>query len=166
MIIKEIIQRRSVREFKKIPVPDEIILELIKAAQFAPTSRDNRSVEFIIIKSKATREKIFQLAIPEQEFVKQAPLLVVPVTNPTKTNQPVQDLSIASENIFLQATSLGLGSVWKNMKPPVAVEIKKLFGIPEQYLIINVIPLGYPKETPPPHTDEDFDEERIHNEKW
>jgi nitroreductase len=166
MIIKEIVQRRSVREFKTTPVPDEIISEIINAAQFAPTARNNHSVEFIIIKKQATKEKIFKLAIPEQKFVKQAPILIVPVTNPAKTNQPVQDLSVASENVFLQATSLGLGSVWKNLKPAVANEIKKILGIPDDYLIINVIPLGYPKETPPPHTDEDFDEEKIHNEKW
>lgn len=166
MIIKEIIQRRSVRKFNTTPVPDEIISEIIKAAQFAPTSRDNRSVEFIIIKEQATKEKILKIAIPEQSFIKEAPVLIVPVTNPAKTNQPIQDLSLASGNIFLQATSLGMGSVWKNLKPPVANEIKKILGVPDDHLIINVIPLGYPKETPPPHTDENFDEERIHNEKW
>lgn len=166
MIIKEIQNRRSVREFKTTPAPDEIISEIIKAAQFAPTSRDNRSVEFIIIKAQATKEKIFKTALPEQLFIKEAPVLIIPVTNPKKTNQPVQDLSLASGNIFLQATSLGMGSVWKNLKLPVADKIKKILGIPHDYLIINVIPLGYPKKTPPPHTDEDFDKVKIHNEKW
>jgi len=166
MIIKEIIKRRSVREFKTNLIPDEIISEIIKAAQFAPTSRNNRAVEFIIIKSKTTKEKIFKTAIPEQKFVKEAPILIVPVTNPVKTNQPVQDLSLASGNIFLQATALELGSVWKNLKAPVAEEIKKLLGIPEQYLVINVIHLGYSKKILPPHTDDDFDKKRIHHEKW
>jgi len=166
MVLKEIINRRSVREFKPDPVPDAAIQEIIKAAQYAPTSRNNRSVEFIIIKEQITKEKIFKLAVPEQPFIKEAPILIVPVTNPAKTNQPVQDLSLATQNIFLQATALKLGSVWKNLKPPVAGEIKKLLSIPEQYLIINIIPLGYPKEPITPHTEDEFEPKKIHHERW
>lgn len=166
MILKAIQHRRSVREFKPDPVPEDIVQELIKAAQFAPTSKANRAMEFVVIKDMEVRRELYKLAKPKQEFVKAAPLLIVPATNPEETGQPVPDLSLATENIFLQATELGLGSVWKNLKPPEAAGIKKFLKIPANMMIINIICLGYPAEMPAPHTDEDFETNKIHPEKW
>jgi nitroreductase len=166
MIVKEIINRRSVREFKSKNVPQEYIIEIIKAGQFAPTARHNQAVEFIVVKNQETKNKIFEIV--DQNFVKEAPVLIIPVTDTTKTNCPVQDLSVASENMFLQATTLGLGTVWKALKPEFnePKKIKKLLGIPEQYMAINIIPVGYPKKEPEPHTDKNFDNKKIHQERW
>lgn len=166
MIIKEISNRRSVREYRLEEVPEKYIMEIIKAGQFAPTARHNQAVEFIIIRNQETKDKIF--GIVSQEFVKRAKVLIIPVTDTTKTNCPVQDLSVASENMFLQATALGLGTVWKNLKQEFAEDekIKEIIGIPEQYKVINIIPLGYPKIKPEPHSDSDFEGNKIHKERW
>lgn len=166
MIIKEILNRRSVREYQEKDVLEEDITEIIKAGQFAPTASNNRAIEFIIIRDQQTKDKIFEIA--GQEFLKEAPVLIIPVSDTTQTNCSVQDLSVASENMFLQATALGLGTVWKDLKTEYMEEgkIKKLLGIPEQYMAINIIPVGYPKEKPIPHTDKDFNAQKIHHEKW
>jgi len=166
MIIKEILNRRSVREYKEKAVLEEDITEIIKAGQFAPTASNNQAVEFLVIRDQQTKDKIFEIV--GQEFIKEASVLIIPVSNTTQTNCPVQDLSIASENMFLQATALGLGTVWKALKAEDAEEekIKKLLGIPEQYMAINIIPVGYPKEKTIPHPDEDFNAQKIHHEKW
>jgi len=166
MIIKEILNRRSVREYQEKDVSKEDIDEIIKAGQFAPTASNNRAIEFIVIRDQQTKDKIFEIV--SQEFVKEAPVLIISVSDTTQTNCPVQDLSVASENMFLQATALGLGTVWKNFEAEHTEEekIKKLLGIPEQYKAINIIPVGYPKEKLIPHTDEDFNAQKIHQEKW
>ncbi len=165
MIIKEILNRRSVREYKDKEVSDKYITEIIKAGQFAPTARNNRAVEFIVVKNQKTKNAIFEIV--GQEFVKTAVALIVPASDTTKsTNLAIQDLSLASENMFLQATALGLGTVWKNIRPEWEEEVKKLLGIPEKYKVINIIPLGYPKEKPIFHSDKDFDAKKIHQGKW
>jgi len=164
MVLKEIINRRSVREFKAEEVPEKLIEELIKAAQFAPTSRNNRATEFIVIRNSETKNKLFEIV--GQEFVKNAPVLIVVVTDATKTNQPFQDLSLASQNIFLQATALGLGTVWKNVREEWKNSIIQLLGIPSNYTLVNIIPVGFPKAKSQPHTDSDFNKKRIHEEKW
>jgi len=166
MIIKEILNRRSVREYEEKDVSEEDIIEIIKAGQFAPTASNNQAVEFIVLRDQQTKEKIFEIV--GQEFIKEAAILIIPVSDTTQTNCPVQDLSVASENMFLQATALGLGTVWKALKEENAEEkkIKKLLGIPEQYMAINIIPVGYPKEKPIPHPDKDFKAKKIHHEKW
>ncbi len=164
MIIKEILNRRSVREYKPEAIPREYIVEIIKAGQFAPTASNNRAVEFIVIKNQKTKDDIFEIV--GQEFIKEAKVLIVPVIDITKTPCPVQDLSVASENMFLQATALGLGTVWRNLKPELEEKVKKLLGIPQRYKTINIIPVSFPKEKPKPHDDKDFVEKKIHKEKW
>lgn len=164
MIIKEILNRRAVREYQSKEISQKDIIEIIKAGQFAPTAHNNRTVEFIVIKNQETKDKICEIVV--QEFVKNAAVLIVPIIDATKSVLPVQDLSVASENMFLQATALGLGTVWKNLSPEVAEKIKELLLIPEQFKIINIIPVGYPKNKPTPHADKDFDEKKIHEEQW
>jgi nitroreductase len=165
MIIKEIVNRRSVREYDPRPVSQEHIIEIIKAGQFAPTARNNRAVEFITIENQETKDKIF--GIVGQEFVRQAPVLIIPTIDLEKTVCPIEDLSVASENMLLQATSLELGSVWKAVKTADEEKgIKQLLNIPQSYKIINLIPIGYWQIKPEFHSDQDFDQKRIYSEKW
>lgn len=168
MTIETIRNRRSVREYKSNPVANEDITEIIKAAQFAPAAHDVRAIEFVVIKDEKTKEQLFEItsAWLSQEFLKNAPVLLIPAADTKKSVLPVQDLSVASENIFLEAASRELGTVWKNVPSDHAPKIKKLLGIPENYTLINIIPIGYPKITPEPKSDSDFDPGKIHLEKW
>lgn len=101
MVLEEIKNRRSVRKYKVDQVKNEDLLEIIKAAQFAPTSRGNRAVEFIVIRDQATKEELYKLAEPRQDFLKQAPVLIIPVIDSEKSRLPQIDLALATENIFL-----------------------------------------------------------------
>ncbi|MFH0897750.1 MAG: nitroreductase family protein [Candidatus Bathyarchaeota archaeon] len=166
MVIKEIAERRSVRDFKTDMVSEENIIEIVKAAQFAPTSTNNKSVEFVIVKNQEMKSKICDAAIPKQQFVNEAPVLIIPAIDTKKSVLPFQDLSIASENIFIQASEFGLGSVWKNLTLDQADRIKRMLNIPESYLMINIIPIGYPKNKTEPHDEADFSKNKIHYEKW
>jgi nitroreductase len=166
MVIKEIINRRSVREYAPKIVSDDDILEIIKAGQFAPSAHHNMVVEFIIIRAQETKDKIFEICREFQDFVKKAPVLIILVTDKKKSVLTVQDLSVVSENMFLQATALGLGTVWKNLQPDWAKKILAFLNVPKNYIAINMIPVGYPAKKTEPHIDKDFGSEKIHQEKW
>ena len=164
MVIREIINRRSVRNYKKKEVSDKDLLEIIKAAQFAPTAHNNRSVEFIIIKNQNLKNKIYEIV--GQEFVKKAPVLIVPTIDTEKTKWPTQDLSLATGNIFLQAEALGLGTVWKNLNLKVRPLVIKLLRLPKNYAVINLIPVGYPSVKKRPHDNRDFKKKKIYYEQY
>ncbi len=164
MVIEVIKNRRSVRNYKSNEIPEEYINEIIKAGQFAPSACNNRAVEFIVIKDQKIKNNIFKIV--GQRFIKEAPVLIIPATDTTKTNFPIEDLSVASENMLLQATALGLGTVWKAVSGIWEEKIKELLGVPQEYKIINVIPLGRPKEKIFPHSEADFNPHKIHKEKW
>ncbi len=163
MIISSIIRRRSFRTYKDSPVSNEAIDEVIKAAQFAPTAHGKRAIEFVVIRDQKIKDAIF--AVVDQVYIKEAPVLIVPVASDQAT-LPVQDLSIASAHIFLQATELGLGSVWKNLTPVWEEKVKEVLGVPQNFRMIDIIPLGFPAEEKPEHSDEEFKIEKIHQERW
>lgn len=163
-MIEEIKKRRSIRKYQSKEVDKKDILEIIKAAQFAPNGRHKKAWEFIIVQDKNVKKKIFETL--DDDFILKAPVLIVPIMDAQKTDLFIQDLSLASGYIFLQAVSFGLGTVWKNIDPENAQIIKKILNIPENFLLINIIPLGYPDENIPEHNDNDFEPEKIHWEGW
>lgn len=166
MILEAISNRRACRKFLSDPVPHDLIEELIKAAQFAPTAHNRRAVEFIIVTDQKMKQAIHDALVP-QDFVWQAPVLIVPVTDTKIASKPKEDLALASENVWLQATNAKLGCVWKHVHEGEEQEkLRAILGIPEHFLVINVIPIGYPAQMPPPHTDAEFDAKKIHRERW
>jgi nitroreductase len=164
-MLEEIVKRRAVRKYKINSVKKEDIIEIIKAAQFAPNAKGKRSWEFLVIQDKKLKEKIYNVLTP-QDFIKEVPIIIVPVVNKEITIAPIQDLSVATENMLLQATNLGLASVWKNIMPERQDEIKKILGIPDNYMVINMIPVGYADEEVDPHSEKDFEENKIHWGEW
>ncbi|MGD0328680.1 MAG: nitroreductase family protein [Minisyncoccia bacterium] len=164
MIVKEILNRRAVREYKSDDVSNELITEIIKAGQFAPNGRNIKANEFIVVRNAETKRKIFNVV--GQDYVKDAPVLVIPVSDTTKTDLNMQDLALASGFMFLEAAALGLGTVWKNIKPEWEEDVRKILNIPPKFKAINIIPVGFPKEKIEPHGDSEFSEMKIHRESW
>ena len=54
------------------------------------------------------------------------------------------DCSIAMSFMMLEATELGLGSVWMGHFDADAV--KKAIGVPEEYILAAIMPVGYPAD--------------------
>lgn len=168
MILKEILNRRTVRDYKSDEVPEEYIMEIIKAAWFAPSGRGTHALEFMVIKNQETKEKIFEIV--GQDFIRQAPVLLILLFDTSKVENGLPelsayDLSVATENAFLQATALGLGTVWKHLGNKEE-NIKELLDIPDNYKAINIIPIGFSKNNPEAHHETEFSENKIHNERW
>ena len=52
--------RRSFRNFKTDPVPDEYVDKIIEAARFAPSAANSQPWEFIVVKDSETKDKIVE----------------------------------------------------------------------------------------------------------
>jgi nitroreductase len=168
MINKAILNRRSIRNFSDREVLDKDLKEIIKSGQFAPTGMNNRSWEFIVVRDTELKEKLYELTstMYRQDSIRNAPVVLIPVIDANKSTTPIQDLSTVSENIFIQVAELGLGSFWKNVLPGEVGGIREAFGIPENFTLINIIPIGHPVVEVTPHADDKFNESVIHFEKW
>ncbi|MFH1445336.1 MAG: nitroreductase family protein [Nanoarchaeota archaeon] len=158
MKVKDAIeQRKSIRKYSDKQIPEEIIKELLIAAQKAPSAKNVQSHKYFIVKNKDVIEKLKKEKAFEQPYVYDAPLIVVCCANPqlypkmesadsSSDEYALIDLSIAASFMVLRAVELGLGSVFVAWVYPD--KIRKVLGIPEEYIIPFVLPIGYPAENP------------------
>ena len=69
----------------------------------------------------------------------------------------IQDCSAATENILLQATDLGLGSLWCGVHPQKRAEqnLSKILCLDDKCVPLNIIYIGYPNENKEPRDQYD-----------
>ena len=146
--------RRSIRKFRTDkPVTKEQLKALLEAAMLAPSACNSRPWEFIAITRRETLNEITKIH-PYAKMLETAPAAIVVVAIPQEEAKPEgyfpQDCGAATENILLQAVSLGLGTCWCGVYPREdrVAGFRKLFGIKEPKIPFNVIAIGYPDETP------------------
>ncbi len=58
------------------------------------------------------------------------------------------DVGIAVEHIVLVATALGLGTCWVQFFDPK--EMAKVLGLPDDFVVVALLTVGYPAEHPVP----------------
>ncbi len=153
-LIEAIKTRRSIRSFKKDPVPDELIQQIIEAGAFAPSSHDTRPWEFIIIKDKTTIEKLSR-AHEWSAHLKGAPVVIVACGNLKRRDHVfpcMVSVALAVENMLLTITSLGLGTCWTYIHnpelPQAEKNAKEILDLPDHILPLCMLPIGYPEQFP------------------
>ncbi|MCF0227134.1 MAG: nitroreductase family protein [Methanobrevibacter sp.] len=162
-----IFKRASVREFSDKELNISKVENLIKAGMQAPSACNSQPWEFLIVVDEDDKKAVSEMS-PYAKPAAKAQKLIITMANSdkfkkTKTDKWFpQDLSACTENILLQATIEGIGSVWLGFYPSEerVKKLKEYFGIPENVIPFSVIALGYPKEKPVPRKN--FKAEKIH----
>ena len=164
-IYNKIISRRTIRKFKQIYIPIDILKKLANAGRLAPSAGNLQPLEYFIVTDKSMKVKIFSTlswAIyikPEgnpQKGEEPAAYIIIIVNNKIANNAYFKyDVGASVENITISALEEGIGCCWiasfnKN-------KLSKILKIPENFSIDYVIALGYPLENP---TFEDIEKDR------
>ncbi|MCL2214327.1 MAG: nitroreductase family protein [Treponema sp.] len=145
--------RRSIRKYnpgKK--VTKEQINQLLEAAMLSPSACNSRPWEFIAVTNRGILDEITRIH-PYAQMCKTAAAAVIVVAVP-QTGTPegyfAQDCAAATENILIEAVSLGLGTCWCGVYPrEERIEpFRALFKIAEPKIPFNVIAVGFPDEMP------------------
>jgi nitroreductase len=168
--MNEIFNRRSIRRYKDTPLSADQVDLLMKAAMCAPSARNIRPWEFIFIDDRSILERIAEVH-PFAKMLHTAPCAIIVCALPDKSPGVSdvyfpQDCAAATENILLQACSMGLGSVWCGVYPRQErlSGISAVLQLPSDVIPFNVIAIGYADEIPRPM--EKFDSKIIHHNKW
>jgi nitroreductase len=174
-VLKNIYDRRSVRSYTEESVPEELVREIIKAGFHAPNGHNEQGLRFAVITNKARLKKCSDLSIalsteyfekanaekPSETFASLlkilakpgldvfygAPVLVLVFAGP-QCLTPMEDGSLAAENMMLAAHSFGLGSCWIGFAKPLMFdpEFMKSINVPMDHQLIAPLIFGYPKK--------------------
>ncbi len=166
--MEAILTRRSIRKYSSGVVTDEQVHDLLNSAMSAPSSSNGQPWHFIVIDDRRILDDIPRFH-PYSAMLKEAPLAVVVCGDTTLERSKgvwVQDCSAATENILLAARAIGLGSVWLGVFPvdERVSGVRKLLGLPDNVVPLNIIAIGQPGETKPPANR--FNPERVHKNRW
>jgi nitroreductase len=171
-IIEAIYHRRSVRDYKADAVPRGVIDALIAAAVHAPSAMNLQPWSFVAIEGRdlllqyAERAKRHlvetmrpgsplsqyrdQLSDPAFDIFYGAPGLIV-ISATSDAAQSAEDCCMAAQNLMLAAYGMGFGTCcigfarpWLNLD-----DTKSELGIPEPYVPIAPIVVGYPRSAAP-----------------
>lgn len=167
--MKLLYERASCRTFKDIPIPDDLLNEVIEAGLHGATGGNLQPYSII----KITREEAKKSLVDEcgmQAIVKNAPvdlLFCIDIRRIKRwaeaCNAPFtalnsyrhfwiafQDTIICAQNICTAADSVGLGSVYIGTVESCFNELKTIFNIPEGVFPVVLLSLGYPAQYPAP----------------
>lgn len=133
--------RRTVREFKPDPVPEEVVYKILQAARWAPSSSNSQPWHFIVVKDRATLEAMGRIAT-QGSFIAQAPLAVTIVMD--NAPRPQLDAGRALQQMELMAWAEGVGTCFVGVRTEDQQRgIKELLGIPPEMELICIMPFGY-----------------------
>lgn len=142
-------KRYSVRSYKSQKVEQEKLDLILEAARVAPTAANLQPVRLIVVQEKEGLAKIEKAA-----NIYNAPLaVIVCADHSTAWTRPFDkkqtgdiDASILTDHMMLQASELGLGTVWVcYFKPDI---LSQEFNLPENLEPVNILVIGYADEEP------------------
>lgn len=152
--MNEIFERHSYRgAYLPESVPRADLTKIMEAGLAAPSGCNKQTTSLIAVDDPALLAEIF--AIMELSFCKSAPAVICVLTKRIVAYRDgwgkerwygVQDYAAAIENMLLEAVSLGYQSCWLEGHVTDADEqgkrIAALLGVPEEYQLVCVLPLG------------------------
>lgn len=146
--------RYSVRKFSKKPIETEKLALVLKAGRLAPTACNNQPQRILVIENEEALSKLKKCT----RYHFNAPVaLLICYDNTCSWKRSFDgddsgsvDASIVTTQMMLQAAELGLGTTWVAYFDPAL--LKSEFSLPEHFVPVALLPIGYPAEDASPST--------------
>ncbi|UCD72750.1 MAG: nitroreductase family protein [Candidatus Bathyarchaeota archaeon] len=143
--------RRSIRSYRSDPISEEVLNRVMDAARIAPSGSNRQPWKFIIVKDESLRQRLASIC-GGQNFIAEPPVAVVACGYDIHRNRGgymgemsiLVDVSIAFTHLIQAARAEGLGTCWIGAFDNN--QVKELLNIPENFYVVAVTPLGYPRE--------------------
>ena len=164
--------RRSMRKFTEEELSQEQVVTLLKAALMAPASKRSNSWQFIAVDDKEILKQLAHCKEQASSFIADAALAIVVTADPLASDVWIEDASIASILIQLQAEDLGLGSCWVQVRERQAANgmpsdefVREVLDIPLQLQVLSIIAIGHKGMERRPFNEDHLQWEKIHINK-
>lgn len=162
------LKRRSVRKYTDEEIPKEKLNKILQAGLLAPTSRNLKPCNFLVIENKETLKKISESKAFGASFVKDANKAIAVIANSKVSDTWIEDSSIALAFMHLMAAEQDVGSCWIqiHLRDKDGKDSEKLvcetLEIDDSHRVVGIMAIGIPKSIPEPRTLEDLDQNKVH----
>lgn len=176
-VLKNIMTRRSIRNYKKDQISKNDLTIILRAGSYAPNGMGTQNWKFTVIQSPETMQKVNEsirqsiLSIPivaethpyivsliekakdsNANFLYNAPTFVI-VSHLKDDGNAMPDSALAMGYMMLAAHSLGIGSCWINQLPgmtnlPSIRQLLTELDIPENHIVYSSAVFGYSADEP------------------
>jgi len=143
--------RHSVRRYLNKPVEPEKLEQIFKAAQQAPSWRNQQCWKFFVVTDPQKKKQLIRCTTAiNQSWMGSEYAVIVACGDPEQSGKRNEqayylvDVAIALEHVVLAATALGLGTCW--IGGFEERRIKELLDIPANYRVVALTALGYAAE--------------------
>lgn len=149
---KLIFGRRSIRQFKDSPVPDEMIRKILQAGLMAPHGCNVCATRFLILRTPE-EWRLVSSDLPIEHGVMVVVCQDMSMYRTLRFDERVPqnlyfDAAAAADHICLMAHALGLGACWLTHGEETQVRLREHFGLPEHFLSRCHVIMGWPDEAP------------------
>lgn len=165
--------RRSIRKYTGEPVDPEQVRLILEAGLMAPAGKRKNPWHFVVVDEPEKLKALSETRAMGTAQIANAALAIAVVANPEDSDTWIEDLSIATIQMQLQCTDLGLGSVWCQMRMrenadgvPAPYSVRQILEIPAEYEVLNVLAIGRIGEERKPYDTEKLQWEKVHTQKW
>lgn len=161
--------RRSMRKFTDEELTQDEVVALLRAALMAPSSKGSRCWEFVVVDDKALLQQLAHCKERGAELIEGAPLAVVVLADPLQSDVWVEDASVATTMLLLQAEDLGLGACWVQIRnrcmadgKPTEEMVRALLHIPDHLRVLSVVAVGHKGMERKPFNEDRLQWEKVH----
>jgi len=150
-VIEAIRRRRAYRSLEPVEISDDLIFDLARAAQLAPSCFNNQPWRFVFVRSRERLEAMKAVFSSGNEWAYAASLIIV-VTSRREDDCIIGereyhhfDCGLAAAFLILRATELGL------VAHPIAgyspKKVRQILGLPDDYQVHTLIIVGRKAES-------------------
>jgi Nitroreductase len=159
--------RRSIRKFRDTQISPDLVEQLMQAVLMSPSSKRSTPWQFVMVDDPAMLKSLSICKKAGSQLIEGASLAVVVLADPESSDVWIEDASIATFVLNLEAEDLGLGSCWVQIRERKSAEgedsevvVRRLLDIPENLRVESIVAIGVKDEVKKP-----FDETRMQWEK-
>jgi nitroreductase len=159
-LFEAITGRRSVRDYLDSPVSEDDVKKILEAARWAPSWANTQCARYIVVRDPALKTRLKETLSPNnpaRDSFDVCPAVIAVLgklqTAGYKKGQAVDDkqwhmydCALATQNICLSAHAVGLATVIVGFFDYAGAG--EVLGVPAEYQVVCLLPLGYPKRTP------------------
>ena len=161
-----LVSRRSIRTYKKRVADHAVLEQILEVSRYAPSAHNSQPVHWLMVEDSGEVRRLAGMVVEWMKELKVfpgltrawdkgvdkvlrgAPHLAISHADPSASEHPVEDCTLATAYLDLAAHSHGLGSCWAGFLVQAFQHYQPIIealDLPENHKVYSALMLGYPK---------------------